>query len=208
MIGKLTGVIDSIEDDHLILDVSGVGYLVYCAGNTLASLNINQNLAILIEMIVKEDQLTLYGFTDTSQKKWFKLLQTVQGVGARMALSILGILTPDQLIGAILAQDYNSFKQVSGIGAKLASRIVNELQNKEGITSLSSGLTNSGSLGKTPNTSISQSQNIVSDALSALSNLGFNRSEAYKVLTEIYNQNNEITLEQLIKQGLSTLGRR
>ncbi|MBA8667403.1 Holliday junction branch migration protein RuvA [Holosporaceae bacterium 'Namur'] len=208
MIGKLTGVIDSIEDDHLILDVNGVGYLVYCAGNTLASLNINQNLAILIEMIVKEDQLTLYGFTDTSQKKWFKLLQTVQGVGARMALSILGILTPDQLIGAILAQDYNSFKQVSGIGAKLSSRIVNELQNKEGITSLSSGLTNSGSLGKTPNTSISQSQNIVGDALSALSNLGFNRSDAYRVLTEIYNQNNEITLEQLIKQGLSTLGRR
>ena len=206
MIGKLTGVIDSIEDDHLILDVSGVGYLVYCAGNTLASLNINQNLAILIEMIVKEDQLTLYGFTDTSQKKWFKLLQTVQGVGARMALSILGILTPDQLISAILAQDYNSFKQVSGIGAKLASRIVNELQNKEGITSLSGGLT-----GGSPNKSsafASQSQNIVGDALSALSNLGFNRSEAYRVLTEIYNQNNEITLEQLIKQGLATLGRR
>ncbi|WP_039455745.1 Holliday junction branch migration protein RuvA [Candidatus Jidaibacter acanthamoebae] len=206
MIGKLTGIIDSIEDDHLILDVNGVGYLVYCAGSTLASLNINQNLAILTEMIVKEDQLTLYGFTNTSQKKWFKLLQTVQGVGARMALSILGILTPDQLISAILAQDYNSFKQVSGIGAKLASRIVNELQNKEGITSLSGGLT-----GGSPNKSsafASQSQNIVGDALSALSNLGFNRSEAYRVLTEIYNQNNEITLEQLIKQGLATLGRR
>lgn len=208
MIGKLTGVIDFIDEDHLILDVNGVGYIVYCPTNTLSSFIVKQNLSLLIEMVVKEDQMSLYGFIDPTQKRWFKLLQTIQGVGAKMALAILSILDPDQLVGAILAQDYNSFKQVSGVGAKLASRIVNELQNKEGISLLTGDNSKPTLLKAGQSTINSQQNNIVMDALSALSNLGFNKSEAYKLLAEIYNQNNEITLEQLIKQGLSSMNRK
>ncbi len=207
MIGKLTGTIDSIEDDHLILEVNGIGYIVFCPSNTLSSLSKGQNLTFLIEMIVKEDQMSLYGFSDINQKKWFKLLQTIQGVGSRMALSILGFLNPDQLINAILSQDYNSFKQVSGIGAKLASRIVNELQNKESISSLSGALKPISNKGASSTQAVTQN-NILMDAISALSNLGFNRSDAYKALTDIYNENNGILLEQLIKQGLAKLSKR
>jgi Holliday junction DNA helicase RuvA len=207
MIGKLTGRVDIIEDDHLILDVNGVGYIVYCTNSTLSQVDPGQHFSLLIEMIVKEDQLTLYGFRDQNDKKWFRLLQTIQGVGARMALTILSAMNADQLISAILSQDYNSFKSISGIGPKLAARIVNELQGKEGL----SMLTGNGQIPIAQGTagSVDATQKgILTDALSALSNLGFNRSDAYKVLTDIIAEDKEISLESLIRQGLGKLTRK
>jgi Holliday junction DNA helicase RuvA len=203
MIGKLTGIVDSIDDDFLILDVNGVGYLVSCLKSNLAKIKLGEKIHLLIEMIVKEDQISLYGFSNTTERSWFKILQTIQGVGAKMAITILGSLTSDQLIAAILSEDYNSFKRITGIGPKIASRIVNELKNKENITSLSDSskyLTRS-----QVKDHADKGNNNIMDALSALSNLGFNRSDTYKILTEISSANENISLEQLIKQGLAKL---
>src|SRR5205814_1660401 len=131
MIAKLAGILDSAGPDSAVIDVGGVGYLAFCSSRSLGRLPPPGGAArLLIETHVREDHIHLYGFVDTAERDWFRLLTTVQGVGARLALAMLSVLNPDALALAIFAQDKASLARADGVGAKLAARIVNELRDK------------------------------------------------------------------------------
>ena len=133
MIALLNGRVDALEDGRCIIDVNGVGYLVQASTRTLASLPPAPAVArVLVETHVRDDAITLYGFTDTAERDWFRLLLTVQGVGAKVALGILSSLSPRDLIGAIAAGDKTSLTRAPGVGAKLAVRLLSELRDKAG----------------------------------------------------------------------------
>src|SRR5271154_6781063 len=133
MIGKLRGLIDTIDDDSVIVDAGGVGYLVFCSSRTLAALPpVGEAAQLIIETHVREDHIHLYGFPDAVERDWFRLLMTVQGVGVRMALAILSVFAPAQLAQAIAARDDKSLTRVSGVGNKLAERLTTELKDKAG----------------------------------------------------------------------------
>src|SRR5947209_12684131 len=131
MIGKLKGLIDSYGEDCVILDVGGVGYQVHCSARTLQALPASGEAATLsIETHVREDQIKLFGFASDSEREWFRLLQTVQGVGAKVALSVLGTLKPSELASAIAMRDKAMVARTPGVGPKVAERIVTELRDK------------------------------------------------------------------------------
>jgi len=133
MIGKLSGLVDSAGADWAIVDVSGVGYVVHCSGRGFAALpGQGEPVSLWIETHVREDHIHLYGFPEAAERDWFRLLSTVQGVGARVALAILSVLAPDDLIQAIAAQDQRAVARANGVGPKLAGRIVTELKDKAG----------------------------------------------------------------------------
>ncbi|MEK9679176.1 MAG: Holliday junction branch migration protein RuvA, partial [Rhodospirillaceae bacterium] len=133
MIAKLTGIIDSSNQDSMIIDVGGVGYLVFASTRTL-NLVATQGgtVSVMIETHVREDHIHLFGFADELEREWFKLLTTVQGVGARVALAMLSVLAPDALTQAVAAQDKAAITQAPGVGPKLATRIITELKDKIG----------------------------------------------------------------------------
>ena len=131
MIGKLTGRVDSRTNDHVIIDVNGVGYAVYCSERTLASLpSSGQIVSLYTDLLVKEDILQLYGFTSIVEKEWHRLLMTVQGIGAKASMAILGTLGPEGVTRAISMGDYTSIKAAKGVGPKTAQRVVIELKEK------------------------------------------------------------------------------
>lgn len=130
MIARLKGIVDSIGDDCAVIDVNGVGYLVFCSGRTLRRLTVGEAAVLEIETHVREDHIHLYGFSDKLEREWFKLLTTVQGVGARVALAILSVVSPETVGQAIAAQDKAPFTRAVGVGPKLAGRIVSELKDK------------------------------------------------------------------------------
>ena len=133
MIGKLKGVVDSLHEDHLILDVHGVGYVVACSTRTLQRLpRVGEAAMLAIETQVREDAIRLFGFLSDAERDWFRLLQNVQGVGSKVALAILSILPPNELTSAIALQDKASVSRAPGVGPKLAARIVAELKDKAG----------------------------------------------------------------------------
>ncbi|HEY2008780.1 MAG TPA: Holliday junction branch migration protein RuvA [Rhizomicrobium sp.] len=130
MIGKLTGMVDSIADDTVILDVHGVGYLVQCPSSTLARLSVGAPASLMIEMKVSEDAMKLYGFASAEEREWFRLLQTVQNVGGKVALSVLSTLNPRELQRALALGDKAMIGRAPGVGPKLALRIATELKDK------------------------------------------------------------------------------
>ena len=173
MIALLTGRVEGIEADRCVIDVNGVGYLVQASTRTLAALPAPPTVArVLIETQVREDAISLFGFADPAEREWFRLLLTVHGVGARVALNILSALSPAELIGAIAAQDRASLTRAAGVGAKLAVRLLTELRDKAGAMPTASGMPAPPVLG-----------GLEQDALSALANLGYRRGEAYPVVT-------------------------
>ena len=202
MIGKLSGRIDSIAGTHLILDVNGVGYVVACSARTLRVIGGVGDAAVLrIETHVREDAIQLFGFADTTEQDWFRLLTTVQGVGAKVALAILGGLSPEQLAHAIAAQDKAALTQADGVGPKLALRLVTELKDK-----VPSFLSSPARL--TPGTSASVlPPSLAGDALSALVNLGYRRAEAYAAVAAVTQNNPEAKLNDLIRLSLADLSR-
>lgn len=203
MIGKLTGVIDSLYSDNLIIDVAGVGYLVHCSSQVISNLTIGSIVKLWIEMQVKENDITLYGFQNLMEKEWFNHLISVQGVGSKVALAILSALKPEEIITAIFSESVADFKRISGIGPKLASRIVNELKNKQQIfADISKYVVNKDAI-----CSITNNQDGKRiDAISALTNLGFNnRSEIIRIVNETIEHEPQIILEDIIKQALSKL---
>ena len=140
MIGKLTGVIDSLNEDGLLLDVNGVGYVVHASSKTIARLGAaGTSASILVETQVREDAITLFGFADHAERDWFRLLRSVQGVGGKVALAILSTLTPNDLIHAVASQDKASVARANGVGPKLAQRIVTELKDKAAGLELGAG---------------------------------------------------------------------
>lgn len=199
MIGRLRGKIDGVYSDHIILDVGGVGYKVFIPVALLHSMLDGSSISLEIEMVVKEDQISLYGFNAIEEKRWFTLLQTVQGVGAKAAMAILGTINSEALSKAILSQDHAIFKRVSGIGPKLASRIVNELRSRVESTKDLSPLQEAVS-GMT-------STDVMQDAISAISALGFSRSDAYIAVSNEVSLDKNITLEDLIRNALSKLSK-
>ncbi len=210
MIGKLKGTIEELEDDSLVIDVSGVGYHVFASSRLLSSLSIGDKVSLTIEMNVREDHIHLYGFPDKIERDWFRLLATVQGVGNKIALAILAAYSPAQLLQAIMAKDISAFKAISGIGAKLAERIVTELKDKALKMPTSEFLVTAGISGKkTPATSQAPTtNNHTDDAISALTNLGYSRSDAYGAVAKA-TQNSEkiLNIDELIKVSLKELVR-
>lgn len=203
MIGKLKGTVDEINSDHIILDVAGVGYKVYLSSSTLMGLTSGAQGNFNIEMYVREDQMLLYGFNSKLEQKWFNLLQTVQGVGARVSLSILSTLNPDQLFHAIISSDERTIKSIQGIGPKLAARIVNELKNHQEL----SGAATAMNLGVNiaPSSLSTSGNSVFNDALDALANLGFARSEAMRILSEVTQSNDSLPLEEMLKLALAKM---
>ena len=187
--------VDSVETAHVILDVNGVGYLVFCSGKALSALPEKGGIvSLLTETHVREDHIHLYGFGDVAEKDWFNILMTVQGVGAKVALAILTALTTDNITLAIAAQDKAAFKAVSGIGPKLAERIVIELKSKVGELPSAKPVT-----GKTS----SIKNDVLSDVVSALTNLGYNRTMAFEIAAR--NSKPGTTVEALLKECLKEL---
>ena len=202
MIGKLTGLVDSTGVDWAILDVAGVGYLVYCSARTLGRIaEAREAVSLAIETHVREDHIHLYGFADATEREWFRLLGTVQGVGSRVALAVLSALPAEELIQAIAAQDRVPLTRASGVGPKLAQRIVSELKDKVGALELArhpaaaaAGRLRAAAGGP------------LDDAVSALVNLGYRRTEAFGAIAQAASRlGGEPALEALIKEGLREL---
>jgi len=205
MIAQLSGQIVEQNTNQLILDVHGVGYLVTVSSSTLNQIRaLSGTISLLIEMIVREDSLTLYGFYTSEEKSAFTLLQSVQGVGAKAAISILSVLTPDSLKQAILSSDKAMVSRADGIGPKLAQRIVNELAEKVGNLPTSLGNTeNMGvSLAGAGQSAISQ------DAISALLNLGYSQSEAWAAVQRASAKTDTDELGQLLNLSLKEIGQK
>ena len=203
MIAKLNGVLDSMGADWAVVDVGGIGYLVYCSARTLHQLpGPGGSVVMLIETHVREDHIHLYGFADSLERDWFAILQAVQGVGARVALGILSALSPIEIMQAIAAQDAQPLTQASGVGAKLANRIVTELKDK--APSLAA-VPLSREIDAAPATAESGA---AADAVSALTNLGYRRVDAFSaVASAARNLGSEVEVEALIRGSLKELGR-
>ncbi len=208
MIGQLTGLlIDQDDKDRCLIDVHGVGYIIYVSSRTLARLPRPPEIAkVLIETIVREDAILLYGFADGQEQAWFRLLTTVQGVGVRMALAIQSVLSPDELTTTIMTADKASLMRASGVGVRLATRILTELNGKVA--------TNSDSIiSLSPINQILQNEDltIISDALLALEGLGFRRVEAQpvigRIIKRLIEQNESVKLDFVIREALRELAR-
>lgn len=205
MIAKLRGLIDTIGDDYCIIDVNGVGYLVSASTKTLSRLTTGQEAVLLTEMIVREDNISLFGFADAWEKEWFATLTKVQGVGAKVCLSILSVLTPAQLSQAVSAQDKTSFCRASGVGPKLAARIVTELKDKIVTIPVGTGSASAAVEGIPVETAALPKDADYSkseDIISALVNLGYQRLEAYRATTKVITENPDANVPTLIRLAL------
>ena len=205
MIGKLKGIIDSYGEDCIVLDVNGVGYLVHCSSRTLQELPATGQPATLsIETHVREDQIRLFGFRTDVEREWFRLLQTVQGVGAKVALAVLGTLRPSELASAIAMRDRAMVARTPGVGPKVAERIVTELKDKvpahvaldPAIVRLSDALEEK------------RAPAPVADAVSALVNLGYGRPQAASAIAAAARNAGEgADAARLIRLGLQELAK-
>ena len=205
MIAQLSGQIVEQNTNQLILDVHGVGYLVTVSSSTLSQIQgLSENISLLVEMIVREDSMTLYGFYTSEEKSAFTMLQSVQGVGAKAAISILSVLTPDSLKQAILSSDKAMVSRADGVGPKLAQRIVNELSEK--VAKLSTSIANAENMIVSP-TGSGQST-ISQDAVSALVNLGYSQSEAWTAVQKASAKSNIDELGHLLNLALKEVGQR
>ncbi len=196
MIAMLAGRVDQVGTDSLVLDVNGVAYQVFCSAHSLAKAPARgEPLRLFIETHVREDHIHLYGFLDEAERAWFRLLLSVQGVGARIAMAILGTLAPAELAMAIVAQDRASITRADGVGPKLASRILTELKDK--------------AAGLAPITvAAAPGDGATADAVSALVNLGYPRGDAYGAVAEAARRLGPAArLDALIRAGLRELGR-
>jgi Holliday junction DNA helicase RuvA len=199
MIGKLTGRVEGVGETGCIVDVGGVGYVVQASTRSLAAFPAPPALAVvLVETVVREDAILLYGFADPAERDWFRLLTTVQGVGAKVALNLLSAVSPRDLAGAIAAGDRASLTRAEGVGPKLAIRILSELREKAGAMPVGAVL---------PAAAIPQG-GVVEDALSALVNLGYRRHEAQPAVARALSELGDgAGLDALIRAGLKELAR-
>ena len=203
MIAKLRGKVDKTGDGYAVVDVNGIGYLVYCSSRTLDILiGVTGEISVIIETHVREDHIHLYGFADESEKSCFKLLMTVQGVGAKVCLAILSALPPDNLVQAIAARDQTAITHAPGVGPKLATRIITELKDKITTIALNFAVKPSPGGGQITD---GENQNL-NDAVSALVNLGYGRSDAFRVVHQVASTiTGDTSVEVLIKEGLVEL---
>lgn len=202
MIGRLAGTVEELGVDHAVVDVHGVGYVAFCPARTLERLTRGEAAVLFIETVVREDMIRLYGFSAAADRDWFRLLQSVQGVGAKVALAILSTLQGDALAQAIALQDKAAVARTPGVGPKLAARIVAELKDK-GPAAMISGV---------PAAAISAitraPKGAPAEAVSALVNLGYGQSEAGQaVAAAVADLGEDASLDTLIRDGLKRLAR-
>ncbi|SMF71972.1 Holliday junction DNA helicase subunit RuvA [Azospirillum oryzae] len=206
MIAKLTGIVDSTGTDWVVLDVNGVGYLLSCSNRTLSRMVAGERVSLVVETFIREERIVLHGFGDQAEREWFKLLTTIQGVGARLALSILGVLDPDQLTRAIASQDKTALVRADGVGPKVAARILNELKDKVGNLALGPAATAGAPAGKGVPAAVPGASPALADAVSALVNLGYGRSEAFGAVVAAGRVlGDDAGVSDLIRQGLKEL---
>ncbi len=206
MIGKLRGNIDSVNDDKAIIDVNGVGYVIFIShktANFLRQFPKDQEVSLTIETVVKEDAIELYGFGSEIEKIWFLELTKVQGVGAKMGQKILGAFAIEDLAKALLSSDIKAFSQISGIGPKLASRLTTELKDSPKKLGIDVGF----EVKNIANSTKITNNQIAGDALSALENLGYRKAEALQIIDFLISKDNKITLENLITLSLRELSK-
>lgn len=209
MIAKLKGLIDSLAEDSAVVDVNGVGYLVACSARTLARLEQGRAAALHIETQVREDAINLFGFLDMGEREWFRLLTTVQGVGAKVALAILSVASPEQLLQTIAAQDKAMLTRASGVGPKLAVRILTELKDKAGKLTLG-GFAPAGTAAAISAAAPLPAQpgGAMEDAISALVNLGYKRLEAFEAVGQAARELGEdVAAGELIRAALKKLAK-
>jgi Holliday junction DNA helicase RuvA len=205
MIGKLRGVIDSYGEDFVIVDVGGVGYVAHCSTRTLQALPaVGEAVTLSIETHVREDQIRLFGFLSDAEREWFRLLQTVQGVGTRVALSVLGTLRPGDLASAVAMRDKAAVARAPGVGPKVAERIVTELKDKApayaaidpAVVRLAGGIEDK------------RAPQPVADAVSALVNLGYGEPQAMAAIAAASRSAGEAAdVAKLIRLGLKELAK-
>ena len=202
MIGKLTGKVDLVAADHIILDVGGVGYLVHCPTSTLSWLATGAIASLAVETKVSEDAIRLYGFLSADEREWFRILQTVQGVGARVALSVLSAVKVPDLERAIVLGDKAVVGRAPGVGPKLAQRIVTELKDKAPQILLQRRAEGGGDAA-----AIMAARPIEADAISALVKLGYSQLIASEAVARAGNTLGDAPLEPLLRESLRQLAR-
>ncbi|MTD95928.1 Holliday junction branch migration protein RuvA [Hyphomicrobium sp. xq] len=203
MIGKLRGKVDAIGESFLIVDVNGVGYEVQASSRTLRNLKQGDEVSLTIDTHVREDAIRLFGFASEVERAWFRTLQNVQGVGSKVALALLGTLSPQDLANAIALGDWASVEQAPGIGKKLAQRIVAELKDKApALTAAGLQLPGASASGGPPQ------GNATAEAMSALSNLGYQPAQASAAIAvAIKELGDGADTAKLIRRGLKELAR-
>ena len=204
MIAQLRGSIVQTDDQRTILDGHGVGYAVHVSGRTQGQLGtMVGEVTLLTEMQVREDSMTLFGFLDVAERDAFRLLITVQGVGAKAAMAILSVLAPVDLTNAIISGDKDMVARADGVGPKIAQRVVNELGEKIGkIVSLGGALSIGNASGKASGTVAG----LVGDAVSALANLGYGQAEAHSAVMRVQTRSSSDNLSELIAAALREIG--
>ena len=219
MIGRLRGRVDYKAHDHFLLDVSGVGYLIFCSERTLSEIPGNGEFTtIYTDLLVREDLLQIFGFLSQVEKEWYRLLMSVQGVGAKASLAILSALGEDGVSRAIALGDWTSVKSAKGIGPKTAQRVVNELKDKAAhVMSLVPHKVGNQEekvsdadiierIDDNPSINLAILNNSAqADALSALQNLGYTPSDAAAAVAKILNQSSDLSTEELIRSSLKML---
>lgn len=204
MIAWLHGVLRSAGDDRVVVDVHGVGYQVFCSGRTMSAMpRAGDPVTLEIETHVREDHIQLFGFSEGVERDWFRRLQTVQGIGARVALGVLSVLSPTDLFRSVAAQDHAPLTQAPGVGPKLARRVVAELKDRIPRLAVVEG---AGDVVGPPTGEPGADE--AGDAVSALVNLGYGRAEAFgAVAGAVSTLGGDTSVEALIKAGLKELGR-
>ena len=203
MIGKLTGKVDYVGADHVIIDVGGVGYLVHCASSTLARLAAGTTASLAIETKVSEEAIRLYGFLTADEREWFRLLQTVQGVGARVALSVLAALKLNELERAVVLGDKAAVGRAQGVGPKLATRIVTELKDKAPALAMQRSAEAGERIG-----GLQAPRPAESDAIAALVKLGYSQMAAGEAVARAgQSLGDSAALDVLIRESLRQLAR-
>ncbi|MBL1405901.1 MAG: Holliday junction branch migration protein RuvA [Rhizobiales bacterium] len=203
MIGKLKGTIDEIGEDHVLLDVHGVCYVAFCSARTLGNIGaVGEALVLFIETYVREDQLKLFGFSSVLERDWFRILQSVQGVGAKVALAIQATLAPNELASAIALQDKAMVSRAPGVGPKVAQRIVTELKDKAPAYSGAAAA----EIGLQQDIGSGHANSAVVDAVSALSNLGYSSQQASSAVSKaLAGAGEDADSAKLIRLGLKEL---
>ncbi|WP_299406256.1 Holliday junction branch migration protein RuvA [uncultured Roseobacter sp.] len=215
MIGKITGRIDYRAADHVLIDVRGVGYLVYCSDRTMAALpGVGEVVALFTDLVVREDLMQLFGFTTLAEKEWYRLLTSVQGVGAKASLAILGTLGPDGVSRAIALGDWNAVKAAKGVGPKIAQRVVLDLKDKAPGVMAMGGTVAAASVEAVaevietsppaaPAAQVASSAQ--ADALSALGNLGYGPGDAAGAVAQAAGEAPDADTPALIRAALKLL---
>jgi len=209
MIGRLKGKVEALGESHLILDVNGVGYEVQASSRTLRNLKHGEEATLTIDTHVREDAIRLYGFSSEIERSWFRTLQTVQGVGAKVSLAVLGVLSPQDLSTAIALGNWGAVQQANGVGKVVAQRIVAELKNKAPALALA-GIHQAGSTAThaADGSHAAPQTNAAAEAMSALTNLGYGPADASRAVAVAAKELGETAdTAKLIRRGLKELSR-